>query len=148
MSQIIRLRNDSEKTINHVVTRVPLSASQKSPNPDLVKDPSSPTKKIPNPALLTAVDDVVIKPGETVEFSGGEEKAYNIEQAEYLYQMLGQPENGGSLYPGGPAVRNKNFLLEVDEKGAEIKDNLYVRFTRGQRSAETAQNIKLVEKEA
>lgn len=148
MSEIIRLKNDSEKTVNFKVTRVPLSASEKSPEPMLVKDPSSPTKKIPNPALLTVADDIIIKPGEAVEFSGGEEKSYNLEQAKYLYQMLGQPENGGSLYPGGPAVRNRNFLLEVDEKGNELKDNLYVICARGQRSAEVAQNVKMVEKEA
>lgn len=57
----------------------------------------------------------------------------NEEWAEYLYSQLGQPDEGGSVdVGGGRSVRivNKQILVEVDDKGNEKKDNLWVKYRR------------------
>ncbi|MHA1305181.1 MAG: hypothetical protein ACTSQE_15945 [Candidatus Heimdallarchaeaceae archaeon] len=144
---MIRLKNLKKEQIEYEITRVPLSNSRKGSKPVLIEDIKNPGEKIPDPNLLTPLDKIVIRAGETVKFEGkGEDKAYNEEQAEYLYKTLGSIEDGGSLYPGGPRVTSSNFLIEVDEKGEEIKTNLFKKY-RIPHSPAVAQNIQRVVEE-
>lgn len=142
---MIRLKNLGQNQIDYVVTRVPFSASQKSPNPTEVNNPENPTEKIKNPAMVIASDRILIRPGETVEFDGDEKKAYNDEQGAYLYATLGTTELGGTTITGQP-ILNKNFLIEVDKDGNEVRDNLFIKF-RGQNNIETAQKVIRVQQE-
>jgi hypothetical protein len=146
MIDIIRIKNTSDKSLSVRVTRVPLSNPMKSPKPAMVFDPQHPGEKIPNPALLTKADDIALRGGEVVEFKGGDDKEYNLEQGELIYRMFGSPEDGGSTYPGGPRTKNKNFIIEVNEKGEEIKTNLFKKY-RMRNTTETAKNVITVEKE-
>jgi hypothetical protein len=63
----------------------------------------------------------IIKPGEVAAFGAGSK--LNEEHAEYVYQLFGSPE-----YADEYGRKNKNWLIEVDKDGAEIKDNLFEKY--------------------
>ena len=124
---MIRLKNLGEKTDAFTVTQHPISNPQKSPNPAMIVNPQNPTgAKIKNPDMYSAADVIEFGKGETIEF--GENKKYNEEQGEYLYRILGTRENAGPMFPGDKNNKNYNFLLEVDEKGVEVRKNLFIKY--------------------
>jgi len=133
----MKLKNIGPNVYDMVVTKTPISAPQKSPNPEQIPDPSNPGNKIPNPHLFVKADRIVWKKGETLEF--GKDKDYNEEQGEYLYKMLGVPEHGGIGADGRP-VTNKNYIIELDDKGEEKKDNLFIKTGRSKKEKEVFAN--------
>lgn len=93
-------------------------------------DPQKPDYRVQREKILkhpnySASELVVLKPGLN--------KFENNEQAEYLYQMLGNPEVGGYIpHTDGSkeVITNENVLIEVDKDGNEIKDNLFKKYRR------------------
>lgn len=121
---MLQLKNIGTQKFELRVTKAPLSDPTMAPEPNLIRDPKDPRKKIPNPALYIDADIITLYPGKVTKF--GEGTPYNEEQGEYLYQMLGNPENGGNL--GGVRVTNRNIIIEVNDKGEEIKDHLFKKY--------------------
>lgn len=122
---MLQLKNIGTKKYEMRVTKTPLSEPMKAPEPNLIRDPKDPRKKIPNPALYIEADTIALHPGKVVKF--GENEPYTEEQGEYLYQVLGQPEDGGTD-GGGKKVKNKNYIVEVNDKGEEVRDNLFRKY--------------------
>lgn len=123
---MIRLKNLSTKTYKIVMTEHPITKPFQSPTPTGIKlsDELSSLEydEIKNHPKYSSSEEVILKPGIN-EFK-------NDEQAEYFYSVLGQADNGGVIYSGNQAVQiqNNNFILEVDEKGNEIKSNLWKKY--------------------
>ena len=70
---------------------------------------------------------------EVITLKPGINEFTNAEQAEYLFNQLGQSDEGGSVDVGGGRyvnVQNKQILEEVNEEGEVIKDNLWVKYRR------------------
>lgn len=143
---MIRLKNLKNESIKYEVTRVPISNTRKASEPALIDDLDKPGEKISDPRLLTKLDTLVLRAGKITEFDGGEDNEYNEEQGEYLYKTLGSIEDAGYYYQGGPRVTNTNDLIEVNEKGEEIKTNLFKKYRLPQSPA-VMQNVIRVEEE-
>ena len=122
---MLLLENIGTQKFEMRVTKTPLSDPTKASDPNLIRDPKDPRKRIPNPALFVESDIITLYPGQVTKF--GEGTPYNEEQGEYLYAQLGNPEDGGRD-GGGRQVKNKNVIIEVNDKNVEIKDNLFRKY--------------------
>lgn len=135
----IKLKYLGTDKIEFRMTKKPISNRQASPAPTGKKisdlDQNDPNYKIEREKILShpnysESELVVLKPGINV--------FENEEHAEYLYEQLGNPEVGGYMtYTDGTQdkVVNKNILIEVDEKGNEVKDNLFKKYRQPLRMA-------------
>lgn len=128
----ITLFYKGNKPLSFNLTRNPMTNRRQSPKPegkgleDL--DPQDPNYQADKQKILKHPQ---YSPSETVVLKPGLNKFENEEQAAYLYEMLGNPEVGGyiPLSDGSHIeIQNENVLIEVDEKGEEIKDNLFKKF--------------------
>ena len=128
---MIYLLNKKEKTYKWQMTEHPVTNPQESPRPTGKHlDELDPRKanyalekqKILSHPNYSENEEVVLKPGLN--------KYENHEHAEWIYREMGAPEDAGTILRGGKeiAVRNNNFVLEVNEKGEEIKDNFYPKY--------------------
>lgn len=136
-----RLKYDGKEALEFTLTRNPVTLPQQSPAPmgkflkDL--DPNHPKYRqqkaeIENHANYSPSEKIILKPGINL--------IENDEHAEYIYQQLGVPEIGGTVPFGVHEQRtivNRNICCEVDAKGEEIKDNLFLKY-RIQRGVQTA----------
>ncbi len=124
---MIRLFNKSQKTYKFTLTDNPVTHPQQSPMPtgkaldelDPEKDKKEIEKILKHEHYSTS-KEIVIRPGLN--------EIENDEQGEYIYNLLGNPEEGGVTILGTGKTRpvtNSNFLIEVGEDGKEIKDNLF-----------------------
>lgn len=121
----VRLKYTGEKKLSFKVTTCPISNPKASPMPTGMSidelDEKDPEFKKKRDAILGNAD---YAESEDITLKKGINEFENNEQAEYLYRMLGNPEIGGTI-PFGVnqehTVVNGNCLIEVDEKGIEIR---------------------------
>ena len=129
---MIRLKNVSDaleprsggSTINTHLTKHPLTQPRewtKEPIDETTGEVSKKQLRGLPPDKRSKDYHIVIAPGQTVVF--GEDEDFNEEQAEYLYLLYGHREDA----PERPRVRN--WLLEVDEEGQEIKADQSLWYT-------------------
>lgn len=128
---MILLKYKGEK-LEFRLTKTPISNTQASPSPTGKKigdlDPKAVNYSVEKKAILNHPN---YSDNEVITLKPGLNKFENEEHAEYLYKILGNPENGGVVtYSDGTEGRiiNKNILIQVDEKGEEVKGELYKKY--------------------
>ena len=138
---MIRLLNERDKTYAFQMTDHPISNLQESPEPtgkpitnDMTEAEEKAIKEHPNYSKNQTVE---LKAKGVTEFK-------NDEHAEYIFKILGDPEDGGSIPSGAGKipVTNKNFVHEVDEKGIKIMDNLYAKY-RIVKTAQMSEHVRV-----
>lgn len=123
---MIRLQNNGEKTFVFDLTANPITRPEQSPQPT--------GKKISNDMTVAEQKEIRehtnYSKSYRVELAPGINEIENDEQAEYIYQIMGNPESGGDMPVGDKwlKITNNNFVLEVDDKGKEIKTNLFKKY--------------------
>ncbi len=131
---MIRLQNTSDKTYEFKMTKNPITNPQQSPRPT-GKSLEDLDLKAPN--YVNQKNEIINHPNyslsKTIYLEPGINEFENDEHAEYFYATLGQPEDAGLIPVGRTFVKasdNKNFVLEVDDKGKEIKTNLWNKYRK------------------
>ena len=130
----IILKNTSEKTYEMRMTKNPITNPQQSPRPTGKSldelDPKSATYVNDKNAILKHPN---YSESKVIYLEPGINKFENNEHAEYLYQTLGQPDDAGKEWVGQTQVQatpNHNFVIEVNEKGEEIRTNLWNKYRK------------------
>lgn len=143
---MIRLLNTNTITYEMRMTKNPITNPQQSPQPTGKKledlDSKSPDYVNQKNAILNHPN---YSESKVYYLEPGINVFENDEQAEYLYATLGNPEDAGLIPVGRSFVkteRNKNYILEVDEEGKEIRDHLFAKY-RKQTSIQLNTNLEL-----
>ena|SRR3990167_2486373 len=130
----IRLFNNSDKEFSFTLTEHPITNVRESPTPTGVKiEELDPTKSNYRQKKEEILNHLYYSPTSIVMLRMGVNDFENEEWAEYIYQTLGNPEEGGVIPIGSGSfekVKNNNFVIEVDENGKEIKDHLWKKYRR------------------
>lgn len=136
---MIRLQNLSTKKFEFKLTKNPVKLPQQSPQPTgkLPEDAENSIEKetILNHPYYSECETVIVKPGLN--------ELENDEQAEYIYMTLGNPEEAGSVPLGAnrwQEIKNRNIIIEVDEKGKEIRDHFFAKY-RNPLGAQTVKEV-------
>ncbi len=132
---MIKLLNTSEQEFVLKMTNKPFSRPEQSPTVRVMDQTSGTLKsrKLED-CQNDSERDLVLKhhlysPSNTVVLKPGINEFENEEHALYLYLTLGNAEHGGKDL-NGVIVRNNNIVIEVDDDGKEIRDNLYLKANR------------------
>ena len=121
---MIRLKNASDQermggsTIDTILTEHPITRTRewtKLPVDPYTGQLSKMQAKGFDPNDKSKEYHIIIKPGETINF--GEGQKFNEEQAEYIYRQYGNKETLPVLHE----APTRNWLVEVDENGQELK---------------------------
>lgn len=127
---MIRLLNNGKKTYKFNLSKNPVTRPMQSPMPtgidmnDLDPDKDrAQIEKILKHEHYSLMTEITIVPGIN--------EIRSDEHAEYIYSILGSPEEGGVTILGSGKTRevtNSNFLLEVDKEGNEVRDNFFSKY--------------------